>query len=386
MRIGIDARFYGPEGKGLGRYVQRLLEHLQKSDGGHTYVVFLRKENFDTFQPVNPAFTKVIADYRWYSLAEQIALPRVLAREHCDLVHFPHYNVPLLCRGAFVVTIHDLILSLYPTRRASTLGPILYWIKHAAYSVVIHMAVKRAQAVLTVSEYSKKTILAMFRIRPEKVIVTYEAAEGNRQTSADGGAGGKFAALKPYLLYVGNAYPHKNLETLLNAFAEIRERHRDIRLVLVGKMDYFYRRLRSLAATMRLGDAVVFSGYVTDAELDALYKHAMLYVFPSFEEGFGLPPLEAMRAGVPVASSNASCMPEILGDAAAYFDPHDVANMAAVIEKLLRGGAERAKLVEKGYERIKRYSWSALARKTLSVYTEVVEGLHNGQAKHNEHE
>lgn len=386
MRIGIDARFYGPEGKGLGRYVQRLLEHLQGNDGGHAYVVFLRKENFDAFQPTNPAFSKVLADFRWYSLAEQLALPRVIARARCDLVHFPHYNVPLLYHCAFVVTIHDLILSLYPTRRASTLGPFLYWIKHAMYAIVIRSAVRRAKVVLTVSEYSKKAVVRMFRIPPEKVIVTYEAADPYPPVEEQSQEEKRSASYGSYLLYVGNAYPHKNIETLLKAFAELRRHRSDVRLILVGKMDYFYQRLRDLSKELGLAESVVFAGYVTDAELGSLYRHATLYVFPSFEEGFGLPPLEAMQAGVPVASSKASCMPEILGDAAMYFDPHDASDMASVLEELLHNDTLRTELMRRGFDRVKRYSWSALARKTLSVYTEVGDGLYNGHAKHNEHE
>lgn len=378
MRIGIDARFYGPTGKGLGRYVQRLLEYIEKNDGGHTYVVFLRKETFNTWQPTNPSMTKVIADYRWYSLAEQLFLPHVIAREHCDLVHFPHYNVPLFYRRPFVVTIHDLILSQYPTRKASTLGPLLYWIKHIAYRLVIRSAVRRAKSVLTVSEYSKKAVIAMFHIQPEKVIVTYEAADPYPVSTVQSATAQRGIGYQPYLLYVGNAYPHKNIETLLQAFAALRQRQDRLRLVLVGKMDYFYRRLRQRVEAMHLTESVVFTGFVTDAELGMLYRNASLYVFPSFEEGFGLPPLEAMQSGLPVASSNASCLPEILGDAAKYFDPRSPESMRKTIETLLNDDVQRKECIAKGYARAQRYSWTALARMTLSVYTKVGMTLHHG--------
>ncbi|MBI3956772.1 MAG: glycosyltransferase family 4 protein [Candidatus Kerfeldbacteria bacterium] len=368
MRIAIDARFYGPNGKGLGRYVQKLIEHLEKLPHDHAFTVFLRQENWGAYQPRDARFTKQLANYRWYSVAEQVHMPRLLARGRFDLVHFPHYNVPLLYRKPFVVTIHDLIVSRYPTIRASTLHPVFYRIKHAAYERVIRSAIRRAKHILTVSEYSKTVIADTYRVPADRITVTYEAAEplaGTIKTELTK----RFQRFQPYLLYVGNAYPHKNLDGLLRAFVMVRAKRPDLKLVLVGKMDAFYSQIRSQAQSLGLGGAAVFPGYVTDDELAAMYANALLYVFPSFEEGFGLPPLEAMQAGVPVACSNLSCLPEVLGDAAAYFDPHQPDDIARTALRLVSDSNERTTLVQRGRQRAARYRWDDLAKTTLNVYT-----------------
>lgn len=369
MRIGIDARFYGPFGKGLGRYVQKLIEHLELLKTEHEFVIFLRKENWDDYQPRNPQFRKVVADFSWYSLQEQLQFPLLLQRERLDLVHFPHYNVPLLYRRPFIVTIHDLIVSRYPTQRASTLSPFFYRLKHAGYTIAIRNAVYRARHILTVSEYSKQDIIKTFGRAAQDITVTYEAAD-QLAASPSPEAEERVRAWEPYLLYVGNAYPHKNLEGLLRAFAMVRKDwQKPLRLVLVGKRDYFYDRLQHEAQTSGLDRDVVFPGYVTDTELASLYSHALLYVFPSFMEGFGLPPLEAMNAGVPVASSNWSCLPEVLGDGAAFFDPKDPAVIADTLLRLLRSPQEREDLGARGTLRVQKFRWDILARTTLSVYT-----------------
>ena len=151
MRIGIDARFYGSSGKGLGRYTERLIEALEREDEKNEYVIFLRRENFDEYQPYSKRFTKVRADYAWYGFAEQFLFPWQLWREQLDLVHFPHFNVPIFYLGRFVVTIHDLILLRYPTVRNTTRLTIWYWMKFLVYRMVIRVACFRARRVITVS-------------------------------------------------------------------------------------------------------------------------------------------------------------------------------------------------------------------------------------------
>jgi len=177
MRFGIDARFYGPVGKGLGRYTQKLIENLEKIDQTNEYFIFLRHDNWDVYRPQAKNFKKVLADWRWYTLAEQIFMPFRVWRQKLDVMHFPHFNVPIFYGGKFVVTIHDLILTQYPTQRASTLGPWLYKLKHSAYNIVIKSAIKRAARVIAVSEYTKKELINYFKVDPTKIIVTYESVD-----------------------------------------------------------------------------------------------------------------------------------------------------------------------------------------------------------------
>ena len=384
-RIGIDARFYGPIGKGLGRYTQEMVDNIIKLDEVNEYRIFLTKDNFDEFVCDGVRVKKILADVRWYTLAEQLIMPWLLRQEKLDLVHFPHFNVPLFYFGKFVVTVHDLILFKYPTNRATTLSPLLYWLKNMAYRVVIWSAVLRAKKIIAVSEFTKQDILKHFGIKADKVEVTYEGVANLSKgrdslfdLSHDKQALLEYNINRPFLLYVGNVYPHKNLERLLEVFAKLyRQRDKNLQLVLVGKPDYFYERLKVKAASLNLWQPndkspVIFSGYVPDAKLEIFFKQALLYVFPSLYEGFGLPPLEAMAKGCPVASSDRSSLPEILGEAAIYFNPESLSDMEAKIGSVIDDEDLRQKLRQLGYEQVKKYSWWECARATFEVYQQAI--------------
>ena len=372
MRIGIDARFYGPYGKGLGRYTQKLVDHLQTVDDHNEYFILLRRENWADFQPTDKRFHKILADYRWYSVSEQFFMPLKLWSLDLDLVHFTHFNVPLFYFGKFIVTIHDLILTKYPTERASTLGPWLYRIKHALYQIVINSAVKRAMKVVAVSEYTKKEVVRHFKCTPEKVAVTLEAVDP--VPLSDGGEViiVKYHIAKPYILYVGNAYPHKNCERLVEAFQMLLKEEPGYHLVMVGREDYFYSRLKKLVSQKELTRVVHFPGFVTDSDLPAFYRHARVYAFPSLCEGFGLPALEGCQYGVPVVASNNSSLPEVLGEAAVYFNPEKTDEMYQAIRKVISDERLTSRLVAAGYERVKQFSWEAMSKQTMDIYRSVI--------------
>ncbi len=383
MKIGIDARFYGPVGKGLGRYTSELIKSLEEIDKENRYVIFLRRDNFDSYVPKNPRFEKRLADFRWYSLEEQVIFPIVLYRERCDLLHFPHFNVPIGYRGPFVVTVHDLILLRFPTLRATTLSPILYRMKFLAYRFVIWNALFRSQAIITVSEYAKADILDRYRVSSEKITVTYEAAHpfcfrsspessrdfflrlGLLETKPESSVHG---ILKPFVLSVGNAYPHKNLEALVDAFADFPDDR--ALLVFVGWDEYFYPRLVRYVAAKNLS-SVVFAKSVSDEELDLLYRSARISVFPSKYEGFGLPPLEAMGKGSPVLAANATAFPEILDGAADFFDPNDPGALLRELWKLWNCKDRRKDLRDRGYRRANEFSWERMGRETLQLYSRI---------------
>ncbi len=390
--IGIDARFYGPVGKGLGRYTQEIVDNvitIFANEAAISFVIFLSTENFKDFICDGIKVKKVLIKSRWYTLAEQFEIPFRLWQEKVDLAHFPHFNVPIFTSVPFVVTIHDLILTKFPTYRATTLNPFLYWLKDKAYRLVISSAVKNAQKIITVSNFTKNDLIEQFKVDPEKVVVTYEGIADLARSSAflpeSKEDNRKILELydisTPFLLYVGNAYPHKNLEALISAFGKIRVKRPSLRLVLVGKEDYFYNRVKDFAASRNFwqkenhNSPIIFPGYVPDINLGTFFSEAAVYVFPSLYEGFGLPPLEAMAHGCPIASSNRASMPEILGDAAAYFDPENQSEIISLIENILDDSVKREKMITRGFEHVKKYNWQVCAKETSQIYLNALNNI-----------
>lgn len=384
MKIGIDARLYGPKQGGLGRYLQQLIEGLEKTDLQNDYVIFLRQENFSAYTPANPRFKKALADIPWYGWQEQFLLPKIFKRENCDFIHFPHWNIPVFYRGKFIITIHDLILLHHPSRQSSTLGPIKYFFKNLAYKFILHHAVKKACFILTPSEFTKQDIIKTLHIPAEKIIVTYLAPvlkdnieysilNTNDQENNDKKQGilQKHGITKNYLLYVGVAYPHKNLERLVIAWKMFEGQNKNFQLVLVGKKNYFYNRLIKSEA-FKSCQNIIFTDFVSDDELATLYKNATAYIFPSLYEGFGIPPLEAMQYNIPVISSNKTCLPEILGGAALYFDPLNEQDIYSKINLILTDSKTRQKLINNITVILSKYSQKNTTETTLSVYQKMV--------------
>lgn len=370
MRIGIDARFYGPRtgGGGIGRYVAELVTHLQLVDRTNSYVIFLRKDNFHECAIKNANFTKRLVDVPWYTLEEQRVMPREVAAANVHFMHYPHWNVPIFSRVPFVVTIHDLILLEDPqSARASTRHPFLHGVKQVGHRLALEHAVHRSKHIITVSEYTKGSLLRHFRVRAQKISVI-----PNGVGKPQGGSRVNLRALgvyEPYFLYVGNAYPHKNLEMLLDAFALFRARHATVQLVLAGRRDMFSRQLEHYARDVGIPpQAIRFIDLPTDQELAGLYAHANLFVYPSRIEGFGIPPLEAMSHGTPVAASRAGAIPEVLGNHARYFHPDDSAGLAAIMSDAAAGQAANEHVLRKGKRHAESFRWENTAKMTLEVY------------------
>jgi glycosyltransferase involved in cell wall biosynthesis len=235
---------------------------------------------------------------------------------------------------------------------------------------VVNHAVKDSRAIITVSEYSKQRMIERFHVPSDKVTVTYESVDPLPeavpfQTLAEHGVN------QPYLLHVGNTYPHKNLNRFISAVKMVQRKNADFQVVLVGKDDYFSQRLRQEVAKLEVRN-ILFYGFAADQELAALYQHAQAYFFPSLSEGFGLPGLEAMQAGTPVYAANVSCLPEVFGKAAAYFNPLDVAAIAQSIEQALHDTMKRQTLIAAGRQQLLKYSWRRMAQETLKVYEQTV--------------
>jgi glycosyltransferase involved in cell wall biosynthesis len=373
MHIGIDARFFGTTGKGLGRYTEKLISSLEQIDTENTYTIFLYKESYHEYIPKNPNFTKVGVPYKWYGFAEQFLYPFLLFRYRVDLMHFPHFNVPFLYQLPFVVTIHDLILLRYPTKKASTHQALWYGLKYFFYQKIIRSALQRAKTIIAVSDFTKADILLFDPKAEKKLVVTKEGvdqscfwmpAEKKQERLAEYWKQTGRNTNTPFALYVGNAYPHKNLEAFLHLAKEVPERD----IVLVGKEDYFYQRFRSKVALAGLSN-IYFVGGVSDQDLALLYGAADVYVFPSLYEGFGLPPLEAMQYGTRVLVSNRGSLPEIVGEAAAVADPEKQDFLRTYLVLCQEGSVVRQKTKKAGYVWAAQFEWQKMARETKDVYT-----------------
>ncbi|MFA5047713.1 MAG: glycosyltransferase family 1 protein [Patescibacteria group bacterium] len=380
MKIGIDARLYGTKHRGIGRYSQKLIEFLEKIDQENQYVIFMQKDSIKEYQPKNKNFKKVLANYRVYSWQEQLLLPLKFYWHRLNLVHFTHFNVSFLYRKKRIITIHDLIISHYPDSRATTLPPFMYKLKLFFYNLLVNSSARSAQKIIAVSKYTKEDIVKTLKVDEKKIEVIYEGVDFPDVGSA--GADELLQGLgitKKFFLYVGAAYPHKNLEKLVLAFQKLYRQRQDCQLVLVGKMNFFYQRLKKFiekGEQLAGGNSVdkesvrdiILTDYLSDEELVSLYKKARVYVFPSLIEGFGLPPLEAQHYGLAVISSKNTCLPEVLGDSAIYFDPQSIDDMSAKMLATVDNEQIKQELVAKGYENLKKYSWQAAASQTHDIY------------------
>ena len=362
MKIGIDARLYGTKHRGIGRYVKKLVDGLSEIDEQNDYVIFLTEDNFDDFKTTRPNFRKKLLAARWYSLKEQWLAPLVVARQKLDLMHWPHFNVPYFYQGRFLVTIHDLIINHFPDSRATTLPPWQYRLKLKGFKAVIKKAVLKAEKIIVPSEFVKQDILNNYPVPQEKISVVYEGyfLEQGQDTLESS----RFNVTKPYLLYVGAAYPHKNLNGLVRAFQKLN-REKKYQLLLVGRDDYFYQRLKE---TVKNDPDIIFTGFVSDSELAGLYQRACLYVFPSLYEGFGLPALEAQAHGLAVVAAKNSSLPELLRESAIYFEPEKKDDLRQKIRLVLENQDLRKKLKAAGLENVKRFSWEKMVKETRAAY------------------
>ncbi len=372
MRIGIDARLI--EETGVGRYTQNLIQELGELDKANEYIVFLRKKSFDRFTLPNRRWKKVLADVPWHTLTEQFLMLGIFLGERLDLLHVPYFNVPIFYPGKFVVTIHDLTILHFDTGRATTLPLPLYKLKRLGYWLELAIGLRRAQKILAVSQSTKQEIIDHFYIDPAKIVVTYEGVDKN--VSRITYHVSRRLIKGPYFLYVGNAYPHKNLETLLKAFQKFIVYNSQfagkIKLVLVGPRDYFYERLSKTIAATKLCGRLILSQNPKTEELSALYKDAIALVFPSLMEGFGLPGIEAMAMGTPVVASDIPVFREIYGDAFLPFNPDSPQDIADKLKRITVDKNLRKNLIDKGRKQAARYSWRRMAEKTVGVYLKAV--------------
>ncbi|MFA5021598.1 MAG: glycosyltransferase family 1 protein [Patescibacteria group bacterium] len=369
MRIGIDARMYGAESTtGIGAYIKNLTDQLFTIDQKNEYVLFMRNQAFSEFKIPNSRIKKVKIDCPWYSLKEQIQLPSILSKHKLDLVHFPHFNAAIFYPGKIILTVHDITPRFFP-------GPKVKksLIRKLGYEFVFKTSLKKAKKIITISEHTKNNLLKFFPTAQNKIAITYLGVTENFKviTNQTGlkNLKAKYGITKPFLFYVGVWRDHKNLPGLIKAFEILKSQYNlDYQLVLGGKPDSRYPEIKEAIDSSKVKTDIILPGFITEAELPLFYNSAHLFVLPSFCEGFGLVALESLACGTPIVASNTTSLPEILQDAAVYFDPNSPDDIAKIINQVLTNNELYQNLQTSGFKQIKRYSWQNCAKQTLEIY------------------
>lgn len=356
-RIVIDVR---QSGTSTGRYHDKLVENLHKLKPAYEVVLLAHQHRLEYLRGIAPDFTVIQTDFKEFSLGEQLGFKRQIKKLKPDLVHFGMIQQPVLYRGKSVSSMLDLT----PLRfKNPGVNPLVYSLRQRVFGSVVKRVAKKSKAIICISEYVKNDLVAYSGVNPDKITVTYNAADPITEpavpvVSLEG---------KEFIMYVGRPQPHKNLSRLISAFELLQKDHPDLHLVLAGKKDPLYEAHERSVHERGIKN-VVFTDFISDGELRWLYEHTACYVFPSLSEGFGLPGLEAMAHGAPVASSNATCLPEIYETAAAYFNPFDSKHIAVVIEDIIGNPVYANKLRTRGSKRYICFSWQKMAKQTLAVY------------------
>jgi len=363
MKIVIDGRLYGLENAGLGRYLINLVSELDQIDTKNEYSLLLRKKYFEELKlPGN--WKKVLADFPHYGFREQLLLPLIIKKENPDIVHFPHFNVPIFYNGKYVVTIHDLLMHAQVGLKATTLPAPVYFLKRMAYRLAFDTAVKKSESIIVPSQSVKDQLAREYKIKFEKINVTYEGMDGKISRS------GNQMIKNPYFVYAGNAYPHKNLKRLIQATV-LLNLHRDKKVILAisSARNVFTKRLEKLIKELKAENLIKLLGFVPDSELGSLYKNSLGFISPALSEGFGLPGLEAMNSGTLVLASEIPVFREIYGNQAIYFNQLDFSSIEKSMEYVLvMEPSFRNKIIDAGQKFVKRYSWTKMAKETLQIY------------------
>lgn len=360
MKIGFELSFFSTKKTGVDYYAYNLIRALSKIDKENQYYLYLDPLFFPQFSNLGENFFLRKANTRNRLTWVQFVLPFQLHKEKIDILHCPAYIAPLFTFFTkTIITIHDMSTFLFPKR--FTLAHNLY------YYIFVPLSCWKAKKIIAVSENTKKDIIKIFKIPASKIEVIYEGIEPiyhpvERDNSLP----------YPYLLFCGTLEPRKNISTLLDAFSLIKDKIKEYKLVIVGKKGWLYQEIFEKVKKLKLEDRVIFKGYLQTQQLPSVYSNASLFIYPSFYEGFGFPPLEAMACGVPVITSNTSSLPEVCGDAGIMINPENPFEIAQKIIEVINDKKLKEEMIKKGFQQVKKFQWEKAAFNTLKLYQKCV--------------
>jgi glycosyltransferase involved in cell wall biosynthesis len=370
VKVGLNLLYLVPgETGGLESYARRLIPALARAGSDLELIAFVNQETFDSLpreldeSPIEIVLVQTEGRSRLRRvLAEQMVLPRMASRRGLDLLHSMGSTAPARLSMTSVVTVNDVIYALHPEAHTRAM--------RAGLRILVPLGARRADRVIAISQSAAREVADVLSLSPERIDVVHLAGRPLGPATSESEVRQRFQLEDaPVVLSVSARRPHKNLPSLLRAFARLQPR---AVLVLPGYSTPFENELTALARDLGIEERIRFLGWVSEADLEGLYRVASCFVFPSLAEGFGLPILEAMERGVPVACSNASSLPEIAAGAARYFDPLQVDEIAEAMNELLTDRTEAERLALAGIERARGFSWERTARETIASYERAV--------------
>lgn len=359
-KIGIDARLYSQTG--VGTYLKNLLYYLEKksSNSGTLFYIYLTKKDFNkvTFRKKN--FIKRKADYSWHSFAEQTGFCLQLYRDNLDLMHFTYFSYPVLYWKKFIATVHDVTPLLFKTGKASTKNPLIYQIKHFFFRIILGCQVRKAAKIITPTNTVREQLSSIYGQKvTAKIETVYEGI--NYQLINLKQSSNEAMKFNNFFIYVGNFYPHKNVERLVSAYSRIKT---DTKLILIGPNDFFKNRLSQTIRKLKQEKRILFVNNSSLSDLVYFYKNAKALIHPSLSEGFGLPLIEAAYFNCPIIASNIKVFKELLGENYLPFNPYNIDDIAEKINTFI---GMKPKF---NYLRVmKKYSFEKMAEETAKIYS-----------------
>ncbi len=384
MKILIDCRLYGLEHAGIGRYIISLIRELKALSAGGLdakedlhFIVLLRKKYFDTLElPDN--WRKVLADFGIYGIQEQMRLPLIINKEHPDVVHFPHFNVPVFYGGNYVVTIHDMTMHKQGVN-ATKLSLPIYFLKQFFYKFIFRYAVNKSKLIITPSQAVSKELSNYYSIEEGKIRVIYEGVDSAFSFPVSNRSEVEIlSSLKlnkdGYFFYVGNYYPHKNIRFAIDALQLLnRNLNTQYKFCIAGSKDVFLQKTINYARQTHEDGNVDFLGKLTDEQLRVVYKNSIAFIYPSLAEGFGLQGLEAIASGTVVLASDIPVFKEIYGDNVYYFNPYKVDSLVECMKNVVKlNFIDKSNIVEMSRKILPKYNWKEMAIKTLELYKKLI--------------